>query len=100
MCIITSLDAQRAQIAGQMLEARIMPHDVEIIFDVEAFTRAIDALAPAALESFLRQFDGNIESLPFDIFIRECVPAAGTDGTDQIIVGLRLRAYGELIANA
>ena len=73
-------------------------HNFETVFDVREIAQSIDALSAPALERLLCQLGDDISSLPFDIFICDLVPAAWADGTDKIIIKLRLRTSGELFA--
>ena len=69
--------------------------DLEIVFNVRELSQSIAALSSPALKRFLCLLENDISSLPFDIFVRNLVPAVRADGADKIIIGLRLRAEGE-----
>ena len=75
-------------------------HLVKLFFDADGLTKELERLTPSALEDFERALHGDLQSLPFDLFIREVVPASRAGTADEIIIGFRINSNDELIAAA
>jgi len=61
-----------------------------VSFDLSSLDHAISKLSPFAIERILHALNGDVGSLPFDVFVGDIVPAIGTGGPDEIRIDLRL----------
>lgn len=62
-------------------------HLISLGFDTTSLDQELSKLSPAALEHIRQVLFGNVERLPFDLFVSQFVPAVGAGGADQVIIG-------------